>query len=240
MKTKFISLAFVAIFVLPAFNTGGAALAEPVAAEPVSSESISEPVLPEPEPEFVVVEAIPVDIKAEINRLNKFVRSIRTIKGNFVQTAVNGSMETGNFYWRRPGKLRIEYENSPLLIVADGTNIAQIDKELETIDQIRISWTPYKFLLSRRFDLSKGVELVGIQKLTEQTRVTIRDLDGEMDGEFTLVFAEPNLALIGWTWENAYDGEVDFILTDTVEGEKLASSLFVIREQDRRRGGRRR
>ncbi|MBL4616361.1 MAG: outer membrane lipoprotein carrier protein LolA [Robiginitomaculum sp.] len=227
MKTKFISLAIAAIFVLPAFS----------AAETVPVNSVDDGV---PAQEFFTAEPVPMDVQAEVKRLNKFVRSIRTIKGGFVQTAVNGSMETGNFYWRRPGKLRIEYKNSPLLIVADGTNIAQIDKELETIDQIRISWTPYKFLLSRRFDLSKGVELVGIEKLPEQTRVTIRDLDGEMDGEFTLVFAEPNLALIGWTWENAYDGQVDFILTDTVEGEKLASSLFVIREQDRRRGGRRR
>lgn len=182
----------------------------------------------------------PIDMKAEIKRLNTFVRSIRTIRGDFIQTADNGSLETGSFYWKRPGKLRIEYQDSPLLIVADGSNIAQIDKDLETIDQVRISWTPYKFLLSRRFDLTKGMELVGIQKHAEQTRVTVRDPDGEMDGEFTLVFAEPQLALLGWTWTNPYDGQVDFTLTNTVKDTKLASALFVIREQDRRRGGRRR
>jgi len=182
----------------------------------------------------------PLDADKEIKRINSFVRSIRTIKGDFVQTAENGSLATGKFYWRRPGKLRIEYDKSPLLIVADGSNIAQIDKDLETIDQVRISWTPYKFLLSRRFDLTKGMELVGIEKFPDQTRVTVKDPDGEVDGEFTLVFSEPELGLLGWTWTNAFDGQVDFVLKDAKEGEKLASSLFVIREQDRRRGGRRR
>lgn len=182
----------------------------------------------------------PLNMDQEIKRLNRFVRSIRTIRGSFVQTAENGSLATGQFYWRRPGKLRIEYDNSPLLIVADGSNIAQIDKDLETIDQVRISWTPYKFLLARKFDLTKGMELVRIKKLAKQTRVTVRDPDGEMEGEFTLVFAEPKLQLLGWTWANTFDGQVDFTLKDTVQDTKLSRSLFVIREQDRRRGGRRR
>ncbi|MBL4596632.1 MAG: outer membrane lipoprotein carrier protein LolA [Robiginitomaculum sp.] len=180
-----------------------------------------------------------LDIQSEIDRLNTFVRSIRSIRGGFVQTAPNGSLETGDFYWKRPGQLRIEYNESPLLIVADGSNIAQIDKDLETIDQVRISWTPYKFLLAKNFDLTKGMELVGIQKLATETRVTVTDPDGEIDGEFTLVFSEPTLALLGWTWTTAFDGQVDFRLQDTVEGTRLASSLFVIREAERRRGGRR-
>ncbi|VAV87655.1 hypothetical protein MNBD_ALPHA06-165 [hydrothermal vent metagenome] len=180
------------------------------------------------------------DMDQDIQRLNQYVRSIKSVRSRFVQTADNGSMETGTFYWKRPGKLRIEYDQSPLLIVADGANIAQIDKDLETIDQVRISWTPYKFLLARNFDLTKGMELMGVQKLATETRVTVRDPDGDIDGEFTLVFAEPELALRGWTWRNGFDGRVDFILQEQVRDSKLASSLFVIREEERRRGGRRR
>jgi outer membrane lipoprotein-sorting protein len=183
---------------------------------------------------------IALDMDAEIDRLNKFVRSIRSIRGKFVQTADSGGLLTGSFYWKRPGKLRIEYNESPLLIVADGTNIAQMDQELETIDQVRIAWTPYKFLLRRNFDMSKGMDMVGIQKLPSETRVTVRDPDGKIDGDFTLIFSEPELAFRGWSWSNAYDGNVDFILTDVVEGSRLAPSLFVIREEERRRGGRRR
>ncbi len=205
---------------------------------PVASANTSK--TPETEPASSTKPAPALDMDKEIKRLNSFVRSIRTIKGEFVQTADNGSLATGRFYWRRPARLRIEYDESPLLIVADGSNIAQIDKDLETIDQVRISWTPYKFLLSRRFDLTRGMELVGVEKLPHQTRVTVKDPDGEVDGEFTLIFSEPELGLLGWTWSNPFDGQVDFVLKDTEEGSKLASSLFVIREQDRRRGGRRR
>lgn len=177
----------------------------------------------------------------EIDRLNDFVNSIRTIHGSFVQTANGGDLQTGTFYWKRPRELRIEYNTSPLLIVADGTNIAQIDKKLETIDQIRIGWTPYKFLLARHFDLRKGVELLEIQKLDGETRVTVKDPEGKIDGKFTLIFGEkPELTFKGWTWTNAYDGEVDFRLQNVKEGTRLNPSLFVIRESDRRRGGRRR
>lgn len=187
----------------------------------------------------------PADIQAasmdaEIDRLNKFVNSIRTIHGRFVQTANGGDVQTGTFYWKRPRELRIDYDTSPLLIVADGTNIAQIDKKLETIDQVRIGWTPYKFLLARDFDLRKGVELLSIQKLANETRVTVKDPEGKIDGKFTLIFGEkPELTFKGWTWTDAYDGEVDFRLNNVKEGTKLNPSLFVIRESDRRRGGRR-
>jgi outer membrane lipoprotein-sorting protein len=182
----------------------------------------------------------PQEIAAQVERLNAYIRSIRTISGRFVQTTSNGNQQTGTFFWKRPDKLRIEYDTSPLLIVADGTNIAQIDKELETIDQIRISWTPYKFLLSRKFDLQKGADLVGVERTKNASFVTVRDKDGDLDGDFTLIFAEPELKLLGWTWENAFDGEVRFILSDVEEGRKLSSRLFVIREEERRRGGRRR
>ncbi len=180
------------------------------------------------------------DITAQVERLNAYVRSLKTISGQFIQTTTSGNQQTGTFFWKRPDKLRIEYDTAPLLIVADGSNIAQIDKELETIDQIRISWTPYKFLLSRKFDLNKGADLVGLERTENASFVTVRDKDGELDGDFTLIFAEPELKLLGWTWQNAFDGEVRFLLNNIEEGKKLKSSLFVIREEERRRGGRRR
>lgn len=179
-------------------------------------------------------------LEQQVERLNAYVRSIRTISGRFVQSTANGDKQTGTFYWKRPDKLRIEYDTSPLLIVADGSNIAQIDRELETIDQVRISWTPYKFLLSRKFDLNKGATLVGLKQTDTASFVTVRDKDGDLDGDFTLIFAEPNLKFLGWTWQNAFDGVVRFILTDVEEGTKLKSALFTIREEERRRGGRRR
>jgi len=179
-------------------------------------------------------------LEQQVERLNAYVRSIRTISGRFVQSTANGGQQTGTFYWKRPDKLRIEYDTSPLLIVSDGSNIAQIDRELETIDQIRISWTPYKFLLSRKFDLNKGAELVGLDQTDSASFVTVRDKDGDLDGDFTLIFAEPNLRFLGWTWQNAFDGEVRFLLSDVEEGAKLKSALFTIREEERRRGGRRR
>ncbi len=179
-------------------------------------------------------------IDAQIDRLNAYVRSIRTIRGHFVQRASNGGKQTGTFFWKRPDHLRIEYDTAPLLIVADGSNIAQIDKALETIDQVRIAWTPYKFLLKRKFDLRTGADLVRLQRTKTASFVTLRDKDGKIDGEFTLIFAEPDLKLLGWTWENAFDGKISFILNDVVEGGKLSPALFAISEDEHRHGGRRR
>ncbi len=180
------------------------------------------------------------ELAAQVERLNAYIRSIRTISGRFVQSTSNGDQQSGTFFWKRPDRLRIEYDTTPLLIVADGTNIAQIDKELETIDQIRIGWTPYKFLLARKFDLQKGADLVRLDRTGNASFVTVRDKDGDLEGDFTLIFAEPKLKLLGWTWQNAFDGEVRFLLSDIEEGKKLKSSLFTIREEERRRGGRRR
>ncbi len=177
---------------------------------------------------------------AQIDRLNAYVRSISTVRGHFVQRASNGNTQTGTFFWKRPDRLRIEYDTAPLLIVSDGSNIAQIDKALETIDQVRLGWTPYKFLLKRKFDLRKGARLVRLQRTKSASFVTVRDKDGKVDGDFTLIFAEPDLKLLGWTWENDFDGKISFILNDVVEGEKLSPALFTIAEEEHRRGGRRR
>ncbi|PHR63109.1 MAG: hypothetical protein COA47_00405 [Robiginitomaculum sp.] len=237
MKSVFLASSMALILTGAAFSLAPLSVADELEAASTPEASLGVETGAPAEP---TSEPVPVDMDAEIRRLNKFVRSIRSIEGKFVQTAENGRLETGTFYWNRPAKLRIEYDQSPLLIVADGRNIAQIDKDLETIDQVRISWTPYKFLLRRKFDLTRGMDLVGIQKMPHETRVTVRDPDEEIDGEFTLIFAEPELAFLGWTWTNPFDGQVDFILRDAVEGNKLAASMFVIREEERRRGGRRR
>ncbi|MGF1463163.1 MAG: outer membrane lipoprotein carrier protein LolA [Maricaulaceae bacterium] len=177
---------------------------------------------------------------AEIERINAYVRGLDTIEGRFLQTASNGQVDEGAFYWRRPDRQRNEYETNPLVVVADGGNIAQINRDLETVDQSPIRLTPFKFLLDRRFDLNEGAEVVELQTRGSEVLVTVRDKEGEVDGDFTLVFAYPALEFRGWRWRTAHDGGVDFYLTNLQRGGRLDPRLFIIEDSTGDRDDRRR
>src|SRR4030081_2430835 len=100
--------------------------------------------------------------KAQAAKVSSYLSSLQTLVGNFVQVGPDGSKTKGDFYIQKPGKLRFEYDSSPIAIVADGSSLAVRDNKLATQDIYPLSQTPLRFLLSDRIDLLRDTNVVNV------------------------------------------------------------------------------
>ena len=69
--------------------------------------------------------------KALVQNAEKYLNSIGGLQGNFTQTA-NGKSEQGLFSMLRPGRVRLDYKNAPIQLIADGKDLYFYDKYFQT------------------------------------------------------------------------------------------------------------
>ncbi len=52
--------------------------------------------------------------------------------GEFVQFGPKGDQTGGTFYIERPGKIRFNYNNSPVRVISDGNQVVINNRKLDT------------------------------------------------------------------------------------------------------------
>ena len=174
------------------------------------------------------------------SRAVDWLSEITSLSGRFEQVAPNGAITTGALALERPGKIRFDYDDpSPILLVADGASVAIADFELETVDRVPIAATPLRFLLD---DPASLVETGAIGE-TGYTRnrlyVTLLDPEGQIDGQITLVFEDPNplqpasaMTLLGWYALDAMGGTTELRLSELETGMSFDPRLFILDDED--------
>jgi len=135
----------------------------------------------------------------DLARISNYLNGLTTLEGNFVQVGHDGELSEGQFYLRRPGRIRFEYKPpNPALVVADGLWVGVYDKRLNTLDRIPIGSTPLDLLLRSRVDLRKEGAVQSIERGQGVLRVLAIDPDAPDQGSITLVFADNPLELRQW------------------------------------------
>jgi len=91
---------------------------------------------------------------AMIAAISGALEKVETAKGRFTQYNSDFSETRGDFYLRRPGRIRFEYDApTPILILSDGTIVAIEDSEQDTQDRLPLRSTPLALILERNLDL---------------------------------------------------------------------------------------
>ena len=164
-----------------------------------------------------------------------------SFQGRFTQYGADGSSASGTIYLQRPGRVRFEYDApNPLLIVSDGVTLVQQDRALQTFDRVPLAATPLNYFLKENINLANDTEVVGLQKLPDQWRVTARDGSGQMAGMITLVFNPNNLALKEWVIVDEFGGTTRVVLDNLRYNLQLDPRLFILRDEREDRRDRRR
>jgi len=155
-----------------------------------------------------------------------YLEGLTTLSGDFVQTAPNGAVVTGDFYLRRPGQIRFDYDDpSPITIVATGGLVYVENADLETTDSYPLKKTPLRFLLSKKIDIGDAV-LKSVVRGEDAVAVTYASNDEETEGEITLVLQAPKLSIAEWAIRDPQGGLTVVSLQSVVEGSKLENRLF--------------
>jgi outer membrane lipoprotein-sorting protein len=139
--------------------------------------------------------------RALADRVSAHLSNVRTLSGDFVQVAPDGSKSQGEFYLQKPGRVRFDYDPpSPIELIADGQSVVVRDRKLATQDLYPLSQTPLRFLLSDRIDLLRDTNLVGVY--ADDVFVTMVIEERQIIGgthRLMLMFGAQDFQLRQWT-----------------------------------------
>ncbi|MGB0440039.1 MAG: LolA family protein [Paracoccaceae bacterium] len=171
----------------------------------------------------VPVWAEPVSLKA----LSDYLTNLKQVETTFTQLNDDGSLSSGVFQLKRPGKMRFEYDPPDQALVVAGANaLAIIDKRLGTAEQYGLRRTPLKLLLDRKVDLTDADIIVGHGESNGLTTVTVFDPKTPEAGTMDLIFSPDPITLKQWQVRDD-SGAVTMVLLDAFnQNVDLPLSLF--------------
>ena len=181
-------------------------------------------------------EAGPVDQSAQIAGIETYLNSIASMKARFLQVAEDGTLATGDFYLRRPGRLRFEYDPpAPILVVADSIWIVFEDSELRQVDRLPLSSTPLSILVADEVSLGDGAVVSEISASGGLLQIALRDTENPDEGVLTLVFDARPLRLRQWLVTDSLGQTTEITLSDLEINIPLDPRLFVYDEPEFRK-----
>ena len=122
--------------------------------------------------------ALPSAHAEELARVERYLNGLTTLKADFVQINPDGGTVTGELYYQRPDKMRLDYNPpSDILIVSDGWHITYYDRRLEQASHVFPSSTPLGFLLSDHIRLSGDVTVTEVERSAGELHITLVKTD---------------------------------------------------------------
>jgi len=185
-------------------------------------------------PSSIVLSA---DQKARLDQANRYLSGLKAVRCRFTQSDPQGSISSGTFWLKRPGKARFQYDPpAELLVVSDGYNVMVYDRRLKTFDQYPLGSTPLGLLLAKDVRLDKGVGISDIADTQRGFAITAQDARKPKDGSITLDFSDGPMALNGWTIVDAQGQRTQVALGAMAEEPGLDPRLFVLNDPRPRTG----
>jgi outer membrane lipoprotein-sorting protein len=165
-------------------------------------------------------------------RVEAYLNSLTTIESEFVQIAPDGSIASGRFFLKRPGKMRWQYDPPvPVLMISNGTTLVYYDFELEQMSHIPLDETLAGFLAQERIRFTPDVI-----KVLEQTaqdgviRIRLTQAKKPDEGELTLELSDAPLQLRNMIVKDASGQETNVSLNNARFGIPLENKLFIFRD----------
>jgi outer membrane lipoprotein-sorting protein len=193
------------------------ALPASIAADVAWGQSRSTPTAPAP-----LTERDRADIAAAEAWLNR----LSSVRARFLQIAQNGAAAEGTAWIVRPGRMRFEYDDEPLLLVASHGQFFYFDKALRQPSVVSVGSTPLGLLLRENVRLSGDITVSRVERGGGLFRITLHRTGAAAEGRLTLVFSENPVELKQWVVVDAQGRETRVSLYQPEYGARYANLLF--------------
>ena len=165
--------------------------------------------------------------EAQIDRIENYLNTLRTLEARFVQNNPDGGFAQGKLYLHRPARMRFIYDPPvPLQLYADGNLLIHVDTELEQVSHYPLDETPAHFLLRGNISLRKGLTVKRYEHANKVVRVELVDGKNPDIGSVMLTFSDAPLQLRSWTITDAQGLRTELALVDARFGGVLDPGLF--------------
>lgn len=163
-----------------------------------------------------------------VSRAEEYLNSVTGLTGDFVQTA-NGKQQSGEFSMLRPGRVRLDYDNMPIQLIADGQDLYFFDRSLDQITTVPITSTPAGILIRKNINLTNAdinvVETTDF-KTAFALKMNLRGQEGL--GNMTVVFDKNPVRLASWSVVDATGAKTDVVFKGLKEKTNFGKNYFQI------------
>lgn len=177
--------------------------------------------------------------QALVQRVEQYLNSITTMKARFLQSTATGSVSSGTYYVRRPGRLRFEYDPPvPILIVSDGTQVTMVDFKQQDFSQWPVGWTAASFLVAENLRLSGDITVTDARVVNGDIQISMYQTKRPNEGRATMIIQDSPMLLKGWSITDAKGNQVSVSLTRVESGIDLSKVSFRFSEDEMKSQGR--
>ncbi|MEL7150594.1 MAG: outer membrane lipoprotein carrier protein LolA [Pseudomonadota bacterium] len=177
--------------------------------------------------------------KLSLNEISRYLNSIERATSEFTQVNDDGTLSTGKFFIRRPGRMRFEY-NPPekLLVMAGGGQVGIFDgkSNVQKAERYPLRRTPLNLILEQNVNLSQRNMVVGHDFDGTATIVTAQDPEHPEYGTIQLKFTASPVELRQWVVTDGQGAKTTVILGQLTRVSNLSSTLFNITYEEGQRG----
>lgn len=165
---------------------------------------------------------------ALVKKAEKYLNSITGLTGEFVQTA-NGKQQVGDFSMLRPGRVRLDYDDMPVQLISDGSDLYFFDKSLDQITTVPITSTPAGILVRKNIDLvNADINVVETTDWKNSFALKMNLKGQEGLGHMTVVFDKSPIKLNSWSVVDATGAKTGVAFRDLREKTKFGKNYFQI------------
>lgn len=177
------------------------------------------------------------DLMLQREKVETYLNNIHDLRAGFEQKAPDETLASGDFYLKRPGKMRWEYNPpTPILMVTRGDYLTYYDYDLDQVSDIPIEDTLLRLLAEENLTFSDELIEILDEKI-ENGIYSITIAQKEKPGSLTLYFSVDPQQWLGFTVMDATAQETQVSLDNIQTDITLEEGVFAF--TDPRVGGRR-
>ena len=159
-----------------------------------------------------------------------YLQGLTSARARFIQTDPRGVVSQGEFWLRRPGKLRFQYDPpSGLIVASDGRLVSVLNPRLRSFQNYPLRLTPLSVLLAREIRIGHGFVVSAVTTGPGGFSVAVGGGPRKYDGRITLDFSRAPISLTGWTITDPQGGETRVHLVGLHPASGFDPALFDLR-----------
>ena len=177
----------------------------------------------------------PLDLSAEtralVQRIDAHINTQKTMQSRFVQLDGFGGFLEGTLFWNRPDQARFEYDPpSPLLLIASGLFLIEVDRELQQVTHYPQVGSIADYLLAENMLQNPELAISRLETTAHVINIDIFERDDPENGIITLGFNANSLDLQHWVIHSADGAQTTVNLIEPRFNLLLEDTLFRFRK----------
>ncbi len=167
-------------------------------------------------------------------RIIDYLENFFSLSSNFVQINNNGDVLSGKLFVSRPGKFRIEYNQTPLILMSDSKRLALINKELKSISFHSFDQIPVNVLLFKKLSMNE-IKIFNLVESENTLSIDVINSKFEDKGFIKIIFETNPFSMKKWTIFKTDKTKTEVFFDSLSLDRKLSPKLFDIESEDPRK-----